>query len=142
MQSLLCWEANKHRDVFTSQQEQESLDQEEARIIEKQRVGRNCHIAQEREEFLKRREAREKTVKLDIPYQSHVRPSSCGWWQRCFDSSVSVSLLLFNQTMQQIHSSAERQPETESPSFLVDIHGSPLTIPIQSYIISTHAPMP
>lgn len=64
MQILSCWEANKNHDAFTLQQEQKSLDQEEARIIEKQRVERNCHIAQEREEALKRREAREKMVKV------------------------------------------------------------------------------
>eukprot|EP00903_Cladosiphon_okamuranus_P019664 g18076.t2 len=42
--------------------ERASLEQEEARIIDKQRVGRNSQLAREREEASKRREARERTV--------------------------------------------------------------------------------
>ncbi|CAN0520076.1 unnamed protein product, partial [Ectocarpus sp. 12 AP-2014] len=42
--------------------ERASLDREEARVIEKQRVGRNLELAREREAASKRREARERTV--------------------------------------------------------------------------------
>lgn len=45
-------------------QERASLDREEARVIEKQRVGRNLQLAREREAASKRREARERTVKF------------------------------------------------------------------------------